>query len=515
MILSKNESTTTRNKGFLGAVETIGNKLPHPVVLFAILAFIVIVVSDIASRANLSATYFDSQAGEEVTVAAESLLNSEGISYIFNNAISNFTGFAPLGTVLVTMLGVGVAEWTGLINIGLKRLIQSVPNSLITLVVVFAGVMSSVASDAGYVVVVPLGAIIFASAGRHPVAGLSAAFAGVSAGFSANLLLGPNDVLLTELTNAALTSSGIDYEMAVTGNWYFMIISTFFLTFAGSWVTTRIIEPRLGSYDGEYKPENKPLEEIEVKGLRNAGIALAALVAILAFMLVPEDGILRSLDPETGQMTIDAFMSNGFIFAILLLFLVPGAAFGMTTGKISNTDQFVEGMIESMRTMANYIVLAFFAAQFINYFSYTNLGTILSVSGAEFLKSVNFTGFPLIVAFIVLGAILNLLMGSASAKWAIMAPIFAPMLFQLDLTPELTQAAYRIADSVANIITPLMSYFAMVLVFMKRYDKDSGLGTLISTMIPYSVTFFIGWVVLLAIMYFLGIPLGPGAPITF
>lgn len=515
MILLSKENARKSNKGFLNSIEDVGNKLPHPVVLFAILAFVVIIVSDIATRANLSATYFDSQAGEEITVFAESLLSGNGISYIFNNAVTNFTGFAPLGTVLVTMLGVGVAEWTGLISIGLKRLIESVPDSLLTMVVVFAGVMSSIASDAGYVVVIPLGAIVFASAGRHPVAGLAAAFAGVSCGFSANLLIGPNDALLTGITNAALESAGINYEMSVTGNWYFMIASTFLLTIVGSWVTTRVIEPRLGSYDGEYKPENKPLTATESKGLRNAAISLVIAIAILAFMLVPENGILRTLDPETGQMTIDEFMGNGFIFTLFLLFLIPGATFGITVGKIQNTNDFVEGMIESMRTMANYTVLAFFAAQFINYFSYTNLGTILSVRGAGFLESVNFTGFPLIIAFVILAMFLDLFLGSASAKWAIMAPIFVPMLFQLELTPELTQAAYRIADSVVNIITPLMSYFAMVLVFMKRYDKNSGLGTLISTMLPYSIAFFISWVGLLAIWYFFGIPLGPGAPITF
>ena len=232
ILLSQNEELNS-NKGFLNSIEDIGNRLPHPVVLFAILAFVVIVVSDLATRANLSATYFDTAAGQDVTVFAESLMNGEGIRYMFNNAVSNFTGFAPLGTVLVTMLGVGVAEWTGLINIGLKRLIQSVPDSLLTMVVVFAGVMSSIASDAGYVVVIPLGAIVFASAGRHPIAGLAAAFAGVSCGFSANLLIGPNDVLLTELTNAALESAGINYEVAVTGNWYFMIASTFLLTIVG------------------------------------------------------------------------------------------------------------------------------------------------------------------------------------------------------------------------------------------------------------------------------------------
>lgn len=515
--MSKKEINKREDKGggILGWIERLGNRLPHPVVLFIILALIVIIMSDISARMNLSATYFDTSAGEDVTIFANSLLNKDGIAYIFNNAVSNFTGFAPLGTVLVAMLGVGVAEWSGLINTGLKRLIQSVPDSLLTMVIVFAGVMSSIASDAGYVVVIPLGGIVFASAGRHPVAGIAAAFAGVSCGFSANLLIGPNDALLTGLTNEALTSAGIDYQMSVTGNWYFMIASTFLLTIIGSLVTTKITEPRLGKYTGDYQPENTPLTKQESKGLRNALISLLISVVLLGIMLVPENGILRTLDPETGQYTITEFMNNGLIFALFFLFLIPGVAFGMTVGKISDSDDFVEGMIESMRTMASYIVLAFFAAQFISYFAYTNLGTILSVNGARFLESVSFTGFPLILAFIILAMFLDLFLGSASAKWAIMAPIFVPMLFQLGLTPELTQASYRVADSVVNVITPLMSYFAMVLVFMKQYDKKSGLGTLVSTMLPYSFSFAISWIILLGVWYLLNLPLGPGAPITF
>ena len=374
--------------------------------------------------------------------------------------------------------------------------------------------MSSIASDAGYVVVIPLGAIVFASAGCHPIAGLAAAFAGVSFGFSAYLLIGQNDALLTGITNAALESSGIDYEMAITGNWYFMIASTFLLTIIGSIVTHKNTEPRLGKYTGDYVPE-KTLTAQESKGLRNAMISLLVFVGLLVIMLVPENGALRSMDPVTGAMTITEFMNNGFIFAILLLFLIPGAAYGITIGEIKNSSDLVTGMTEAMKSMTGYVVLAFFAAQFINYFSFTNLGTILSVNGALFLESISFTGFPLIIAFIILVMFLDLFLDSASAKWAIMAPIFVPMLFHLGLTPELTEAAYRIADSVVNVITLLMSYFAMVLVFMKRYDKKSGFGTLVSTMLPYSISFFASWVLLLAIWYFFNIYLRPGAPISF
>ncbi len=509
------KNASKKGNGLLGGIEELGNKLPHPVVIFVILALIIIVISEITARAGINASYFDPRTNEDVTTYAVSLMNKEGIAYIFNNATSNFTGFAPLGTVLVAMLGVGVAEWTGLIGDTLKKLIRSVPTRLLTAVVVLAGIVSNIASDAGYVVVIPLGAIVFAGAGRHPIAGLAAAFAGVSGGFSANLIIGPTDALLTGITNAALESANIDYSMSVTGNWYFMIASTVILTIVGTWVTTKIIEPRLGQYNGEYMPDDEPLTELENKGLSRAGIALLIFIVIMAVMLIPENGALRALDEASGQMTMDYFLSNGLIFAIFFLFAIPGLVYGMTIGKIKSSHDFVESMTESMKSMGSYIVLAFFAAQFINYFSYTNLGTILSVEGAEFLENIGFKGLPLIISFIVLAAFLDLFMGSASAKWAIMAPIFVPMMFNLGLTPELTQIAYRIADSVVNIITPLMSYFAMILVFMKRYDKRSGLGTLISTMLPYSIAFFISWVLLLVIWYFTSIPIGPDAYMHF
>lgn len=508
-------ANSAKGRGLLGKVETLGNKLPHPVVIFIMLAIILIAISELAARAGLNVTYFDPRTGEDTTVQAVSLFNGTGLSYIFTNAVSNFTGFAPLGTVLVAMLGVGVAEWSGLIGNALKKLIKSVPHALLTAVVVFAGIISNIASDAGYVVVIPLGAIVFAGAGRHPIAGLAAAFAGVSGGFSANLLIGPTDALLTGITNAALDSAGVNYQMAVTGNWYFMIASTFVLTIVGTWLTDRIIEPRLGEYTGSFMPDDAPLTEGENRGLRNAGLALLAFVILMGFLMVPANAPLRSLNEATGQMTLDNFLSHGLIFAIFLLFTIPGIVYGKTVGKLNNSHDFVESMTESMKSMGGYIVLAFFAAQFINYFAYTNLGTILSVNGAEFLESIGFTGMPLIVAFIVVAAFMDLFLGSASAKWAIMAPIFVPMMFQLGLTPELTQTAYRIADSVVNIITPLMSYFPMVLVFMQRYDKKSGLGTLISTMLPYSIAFFFAWVGLLIIWYVFGLPLGPGAFVTF
>ena len=500
------------NKGFLGMVERVGNNLPHPVILFLILALAIIVISEIVARLGVSVTYFDANAGEDATIGAVSLMTSDGLSYIFNSAVSNFTGFAPLGTVLVAMLGVGVAEWTGLIGTSLKKLLTNVPTSLLTASVVFAGIISNIASDAGYVVVIPLGAIMFAAAGRHPIAGLAAAFAGVSGGFSANLMIGPTDALLVGITNEALTSAGIGYEVAVTANWYFLIASTFVLTAVGAFVTERIVEPRLGEYTGDYRPNDEPITDIQNKGLRHALIALLVFLGIMALLMVPENAPLRALNEDSGLMTLDAFLSRGLIFMIFLLFAIPGYFYGRTTGKIKTSHDFVQGMAEAMSSMGGYLVLAFFAAQFINYFSYTNLGTILSVGGANLLEAIGFVGLPLILGFIIVTAFINLFVGSASAKWAIMAPIFAPMLFELNIAPEMTLMAYRIADSSTNIISPLMSYFAMILVFAQRYDKKSGIGTLVSTMLSYSIAFLLFWTVLLVIWYFTGLPLGPGAP---
>lgn len=505
-----------KNKGFLGFVERVGNALPHPAIIFLILSVIVIIVSYFVALAGVEVVYYDARSQQQVTLRAVNMLSAEGLRYIFSNAAKNFTGFAPLGTVLVAMLGVGVAENSGLIGAALRKLLNNVPKVLLTSVVVFAGIMSNVASDAGYVVVIPLGAIVFAGSKRHPIAGLAAAFAGVSAGFSANLLIGTLDPLIGGLTNEALKASGIDYNVLPTANYYFLVASTFLLTIVGAFVTDRIIEPRLGEYKGKIDQNSEKLTPIENKGLRNAGLTILAFSLIILYFSInlglPGSGILQEAD-AAGNVNINTFLSKGLILFILLIFLLPGYAYGKTTGYIKNSNDLVSGMTKSMESMGGYLVLSFFAAQFVNYFGFTNLGTILSVKGAELLKSINLTGIPLVIVFIFVSAFLNLFMGSASAKWAIMAPVFVPMLFDVGISPELTQMAYRIGDSTTNIISPLMAYFAMILVFMQKYDKKSGLGTLISTMFPYSIAFSISWTILLILWIIIGLPLGPGAPL--
>lgn len=510
---NKNKSNDNSSKGFLAGVERVGNALPHPAMIFVIMIAILAVISALAAKSNVTVNYYDAKAEENVELAAVSLLNADGIRYMVNSVVENFTSFAPLGTVLVAMLGVGVAEYAGFFDTGLKKLLSDVPSVLLTAAVVFAGIISNIASDAGYVVVVPLGAMIFASAGKHPIAGLAAAFAGVSGGFSANLIFGPTDALLAGITNEALRASKISATVDVTGNWYFLIVSTFILTIVGTLVTEKIVIPNLGEYKGSYVHDDKPITDLEKKALRNSLIAILIFVVILILAMAPQNAILKEAD-KNGDINIQHFLGNGLIFAILLLFLIPGVVYGKTVGKINSSNDLVEAMSQAMKSMSGFLVLAFFAAQFVSFFAYTNLGTVLSVKGAEFLEAIGLTGIPLIILFIILSAFINLFIGSASAKWAIMAPIFVPMFFKMGLSPELTQMAYRIADSSTNIISPLMNYFAMIVIFMQKYDKDRGLGTLISTMLPYSMAFLVLWSVLLIIWMLFGLPLGPGAPLT-
>lgn len=507
----KKERNEKEIGGVLQTIERVGNALPHPAIIFVILSVVLVVIAEIISRAGITVDYYDARASEQIQLGAVSLLNAEGLRYVFNSATKNFTGFAPLGTVLVAMLGVGVAEYTGLFNTSLRKLLSGVPMGIVTPTIIFAGIMSNIASDAGYVVVIPLGALIFASMGRHPVAGLAAAFAGVSGGFSANLLLGTLDPLLQGITNEALNAAGIvDAAIDPTANWYFMIVSTFVIVAVGTLVTNKIVIPNLGPYHGDYVHEDAPITELENRGLKNAGRALLIFIIIMSLAMFLPNAPLKAPNAE-GDLVITGFISNGLIFAMFLAFFIPGYAYGKTIGVIKDSNDLVATMTKSMQSMGSYLVLAFFASQFVAYFSHTNLGIILSVKGAEFLEAIGLTGIPLIGVFILLCAFINLFMGSASAKWAIMAPIFVPMMYHMGISPALTQVAYRIGDSTTNIISPLMSYFAMIVVFMQRYDKEKGLGTLISTMVPYSMAFLASWTLLLILWMFIGLPLGPGA----
>lgn len=491
---------------FLGAVERIGNLLPHPATLFAGFALLVVIASWIASLFDISVVH----PGTGDTITPVNLVSKDGLDFILSKMVTNFTDFAPLGTVLVSLLGIGIAEGSGLIAAVLRRIVLATPKNLLTFVIVFAGILSNTASEVGYVLLVPLAAVIFQAAGRHPIAGLAAAFAGVSGGYSANLLLGTIDPLLAGLSQEAAQILDPNYIVNPASNYYFMFVSTFIIAALGTWVTEKIVIPRLGIYDGEEEAMAiEQLNSAEKKGLRYALIASLLFTAFIVIGLIPENGYLRGDD---GGILRSPFMS-GIVAFIFLGAAVAGIAYGVGAKTIKNDADVMKGMSEAMETLGTYIVLVFFAAQFVAYFNETNLGMIFAVSGAETLKSSGLGAIPLMLSFVVLSAIINLVMGSASAKWAIMAPIFIPMFMLLGYSPELVQVAYRVGDSVTNIISPMMSYFALIVAFMQRYDKNAGIGTIVSAMLPYSVVFFIGWAILMVIWILFDIPIGPGAPL--
>lgn len=493
----------------LNKVEVVGNKLPQPVTLFVILIFIVLAVSAITSALGVKAVH----PGTGADIVAVNLLSSEGIQRIMTNMVKVFSDFPPLGLVLVVMLGIGVAERSGLIAAGLKAFVKGVPQGLITFSIVTAGMLSSIAADAGYVVLIPLGAAIFAGMNRHPIAGLAAAFAGVSGGFGANLFLTGLDPLLAAFTQPAAQIIAPDYIVDATANWYIMAASVPVVGIAGTYVTEKILEPRLGKYtetaDASTDSATNELSPLEKKGLRWVGVTIIILAGIIAWMVIPENAVLRD---EKGGL-------NPFFTSIVpwmfIIFFILGLVYGIITGSIKGDKEIAKMTAESMASMGGYIVLAFAAAQFVAYFNWSNLGLIVAVSGADTLKSIGFTGIPLIVAFIIVSSIINLVIGSASAKWAIMAPIFVPMLMLMGYSPELTQAAFRIGDSYTNILTPLLPYFPLIIVFAQKYKKDIGIGTIISAMLPYAILFALVRIPMLIAWMLFNLPVGPDAPLTY
>jgi aminobenzoyl-glutamate transport protein len=509
---------------FLSFVEWLGNLLPHPVTLFALFALGVIVLSGIAGWLGWAVPdpRPEGARGRSPTgmIEAVSLMNAAGLRRVVENLVSNFVTFVPLGTVLVAMLGVGVAEKSGLISAGIRALVLKAPARLLTLAIVFAGVISNTASEAGYVILVPLAGVIFLAVGRHPIAGMAAAFAGVSGGYSANLLIGTVDPLLAGITQEAAQLIDPDYTVHPAVNWYFMVVSTFLITGVGTWVTHRIVEPQLGVYDPRDAEKGimdnrsmEPLAPRERRGLFWAAMAVLGVCALLALAVVPEWGVLRN--PETGDVLDSPFL-RGMVALIFVFFLVPGVVYGRVTGTMKNDRDVIDGMAGAMSALGLYIVLVFFAAQFVAFFGWTNLGGITAVVGADLLRTLGLDGpmAPLVfIPFILMCCFVNLMLGSASAQWAVTAPIFVPMLMLIGFSPEVIQAAYRIGDSTTNIITPMMSYFGLILAFAARYDRKLGIGTIVATMLPYTIAFITGWILLFYLWVFgLGLPVGPQAP---
>lgn len=490
----------------LDAIERIGNALPNPATLFLIMAGLVVIASAITAMLGVTAVH----PKDGSTISVVNLLSREGIRRMFTEAVRNFTGFAPLGTVLVAMLGIGVAEATGLIGVAMRAFVLAMPRGLLTAAVVFAGINANQAADAGIIVLPPLGAMLFAAAGRHPLAGIAAAFAGVAGGFSANLLPSTLDVLLIGFTQEAVDAARLlpGYEAHVLGNYWFMMVATPFLTVLGTWVTDRFVEPRLGAWTAATATGHEALTPAERRGLVAAGITTLLTALGIVALVMPGWGPLR-IEGATTIESLKPFFDS-MVTLILLIFFLPGLAFGLAAGKIRSDHEVMKMTSESMATMAGYIVLAFCAAQFVSYFAWSNLGSIVAISGAGLLKDIGLEGGTLLAGFVLFAAVLNLLISSASAKWAILAPIFVPMFTLLGFTPEATQVVFRVGDSSTNIITPLMPYLPFVLTAAQRYVPRAGTGTIITMMLPYSVVFIVMWTALLLAFYALGWDIGPG-----
>ena len=573
-----NEKQSFINRA-LNTIEKIGNKLPDPAALFLFLLFVVWILSAILS----SFTFTEIHPMTKQPIAINNQLTGTAIAAFLSTMVKTFTDFHPLGIVLVALLGVGVAEHTGFINASLKWLLSYTSKSLLTPMLVLVGVISNLAADAGYVLVIPLGAVIFYSAGRHPLAGIAAAFAGVSGGFSANFIPSSLDPLISGITQSAVQFVDPSRTVNPLSSWYFMSASTLVITAVGWFVTDKIVEPRLKNTEVDGNPDEMPkMEELgstEKRGLVAAFASLVIGLAILAAVSIPENSPMRSpvgykltnesieklktagvpedvlkkaegsknkefpktafetelktkLGEEPAKNYSAAFMANAeqtppsltastaplmmaIVPLIFILFLIPGVVYGYAAKTVDSHRDIIKGMSHSMSTMGYYIVLAFFASLFIAAFAQSNIGALLAVKGANFLRDLGLSGQVTIVGIILLSCLVNLLVGSASAKWALLAPIFVPMLMQLGISPELSQTAYRIGDSSTNILTPLMPYFPLVVVFAQKYVKNTGIGTVVSMMLPYSITFLIVWIAFLLLYWALGLPLGIQAPYTY
>lgn len=501
----------------MDSVEKYGNRLPQPTTLFVMLALTVVLGSHLAYMMGSKVVLTQIEKGTgllvDTEVFARSLLSADGIRFMFEGAVTNFTGFAPVGVVLVSLFGVAAADGTGLLRALVKKMLYGINARFITAMVVFLGVMSNVASDAGYVVVIPLGAMIFKNLGKNPIAGIAAGFMGVSGGFSANLLLGSIDPLLGGLSTIGAQVIDPVYMVSPTANYFFMFVSTFLVTAVGAFVTEKIVEPRLGETDTNKKVVMEPLTESEKRGLRYSLFAVVISILLISALIVPEGAVLRN--QTNGDILTNSPFVNSIVVVITLLFFIPGVFYGIGAKTIRSDKDLLDSMETMVNTMGNYLILTFVAAQFVAYFRYSNIGTIIAVKGADTLKATGLKGIPLLVLWILLTAFINLFIGSAVTKWSIMAPVFIPMFMMLGINPELTQLAYRIGDSSTNIISPLMPFFGVVLAIALQYKKDIGIGTLMSTMIPYSLFLLGSWIIFFIVWLMLGIPIGPGIISTF
>ena len=510
----KPQSGAPEASGFLATIERVGNMVPHPAIIFFLLIGIVIVLSVIFAALGTTVTYdgYDEAIGDIVqqTTSVRSLLSGDGIRFMLTSPVANFLGFTGVGVILVAMIGVGLAEESGLIGTLVRKLVAIAPRSIFTFMIVMVGVLSSIAADAGYLVLVPLAAAAFHSMGRHPLAGLAAGFSGVAAVFLVNVFVTPTDALLVEVTNDAIRTVNPAGQISVVGNLFFMIASSILMGIICTVLTERFVEPRLGPYTGGVPVEaSTGLSGSEELGLKYAGRALLGFVIVIAALTAPPLpwGILRN--QETGGIMAGSPFMSGLIVLISLLFLVLGYAYGKGAGTIANVTAAIGLIVKTWSNLAGMIFLLFVIANFIAFFNYTNLATVLAVNLADFLQTTTLGATSYIILFVIVVAIIDIILTGALAKWAILAPVFVPLFMRLGGDPNLVLAAYRVGDSPMNVITPLNVYLAVMVGFANKYQKDAGIGTIVALMLPYTVVLLVLWTLMLILWYSFGLPLGP------
>jgi aminobenzoyl-glutamate transport protein len=535
----------------LDGIEKMGNKVPHPVLMFLYLIILVIVLSHLLYLAGVSVTeqiavpasvevmpefyedttepgyytplepYDGDYEIQEVTIPVRSLLTVEGIRFIFTSFLPNFANFAVIGVTFVALLGAGVAEEAGLMNALIRKLVAVSPRWALSFIIIFVGVLSSVASDAGYLILIPLAAAAFMSVGRHPLAGLAAAFAGVAAIFSVNILITPLDAMLTEITNESIALAG-GVPITIVANFFFSVGSSVVLSIVAAIITDRVIERRLGTYhgnedagSGEQASSGDRVEitpEAEARGLRYALFAFLGILAVILLLTLPEGSPLR--DPETGAVIGTTPFMDSLLFLITLFFLIAGIGFGIGAGTFKSSNDVIRGVVKTFASLAGLIFMLLMISQFIAHFNYSNLPRVIAVALAGLLEQANIGALPLLIGFILVIVLLDFIMPGSIPKWAIFAPIFVPLFIQLGIAPQSVFAAYRIGDSPVNTLTPLMVYLPFIVTIAQRYQKDAGIGTIVALMLPYALVILIAWIVFFIIWFVLGIPLGPGYPVS-
>jgi aminobenzoyl-glutamate transport protein len=497
-----------KSTGVLKWIEQLGNKLPHPFWLFVWIIGLIILLSAVTAFMGISAV--DPGTGE--VVKPQNLISGWGLRRFLEEMVTNFAHFAPFGLVLVMLMGVSVAERSGLLTIILRTMAFAVPRKIVLPVIFIIGACGNIGSDAGVVIVPPIAALIFAQMGLHPIAGLIAGYAGATAGFTANFFIAGTDVLLAGISTEVVQQIDPSIEVSATANWYFMIVSTLLLGVGGAFVASRFTIPRTRGFaigDGsiESYEEAPKLSATEKKALRYAGLATLIYMLIIAVLVIPANGPLRN--QVTGGVVPSPFL-RGLVPILFFFFAIPGYVYGKITGSIKKPDDLLHFMEQGMKDLSGYIVLMLVVAQFINLFSWSRLDTILAINGAEFLKATGLTGPLMFTMYMMLVAFLNIFIGSGSAKWAIFAPVFIPMLAQLGYSAAFIQLMYRVGDSITNAISPLYVYFPLLIGWVRKYDKNVGIGTILSLLVPYAVILFIMWVVLLFIWFWLDLPIGVG-----